>query len=165
VGFLEQLYRDAVLDHARRPRNRGRLDPVTISHEGVNPSCGDELELHLFVEDGVVRAASFTGQGCAISQASASMMTDLVRGRRLDEARELIARFMAMVRGEGAHPSLGEAAVLEGVAKLHARVKCATLAWLALDEALERVPAAAGQSSAAASGLEPPPPAGSDDAA
>jgi NifU-like protein involved in Fe-S cluster formation len=72
---------------------------------------------------------------------------------------------MAMVRGEGAHPSLGEAAVLEGVAKLHARVKCATLAWLALDEALERVPAAAGQSSAAASGLEPPPPAGSDDAA
>ena len=139
---MEQLYRDAVLDHARRPRNRGALDPVSVSQEGLNPSCGDEIEVHLYVEDGLVRAASFTGEGCAISQASASMMTEVVRGRPLTEARELVARFKAMIHGAGAHPSLGDAAVLEGVSKLHARVKCATLAWVTLDEALDTLRAA-----------------------
>jgi nitrogen fixation protein NifU and related proteins len=133
---MEQLYRDAVLEHARRPRNRGTLDPVTVSREGLNPSCGDELEIHLYVEDGVVRAVSFTGEGCAISQASASMMTDAVRGQGVAEARALVLRFKEMIHGKGAHPSLGDAAVLEGVAKLHARVKCATLAWVTLDDAL-----------------------------
>jgi nitrogen fixation protein NifU and related proteins len=161
---MEQLYRDAVLEHARRPRNRGPLDPVTVSQEGLNPSCGDELEVHLYVEGGVVRAASFTGQGCAISQASASMMTDVVRGAPVAEARALVARFKAMIHGEGPHPSLGDAAVLEGVSKLHARVKCATLAWVTLDEALDALPVA-GQSadddpdasaSGAAASLPPP---------
>jgi nitrogen fixation protein NifU and related proteins len=142
VSFLEQLYRDAVLDHARRPRNFGPLDPVTISQEGLNPSCGDELEIHLHIERAddhdVVRAASFTGQGCAISQASASMMTEVVRGTSATQARELVKRFKAMIHGSGADPALGDAAVLEGVSKLHARVKCATLAWITLDEALVR---------------------------
>jgi nitrogen fixation protein NifU and related proteins len=141
MSFLESLYRDAVLQHARHSRNRGELDPVTISQEGLNPSCGDELELHLYVEDGIVRAASFTGQGCAISQASASMMIDLVKGTSLSEAHALVGRFKAMIHGAGAHPSLGEAAALEGVSKLHARVKCATLAWVTLDEAIARLDA------------------------
>jgi nitrogen fixation protein NifU and related proteins len=139
MGFLDQLYRDAVLQHARHPRNRGRLDPSTLSQEGVNPSCGDELEIHLLVEGGVVLRVAFTGEGCAISQASASMMTDVVRGLRVDEARERIASFKDMIHGHGADPSLGEAAALEGVSKLHARVKCATLAWVTLDEALDRL--------------------------
>jgi nitrogen fixation protein NifU and related proteins len=141
MSFLESLYRDAVLQHARHSRNRGELDPVTISQEGLNPSCGDELELHLYVEDGVVRGASFTGEGCAISQASASMMIDLVKGTTLIEARALIERFKAMIHGAGAHPALGEAAALEGISKLHARVKCATLAWVTLDEAIARLDA------------------------
>jgi nitrogen fixation protein NifU and related proteins len=84
----------------------------------------------------VVQAVSFTGEGCAISQASASMMTDAVRGQSVAEARALVLRFKEMIHGKGAHPSLGDAAVLEGVAKLHARVKCATLAWVTLDDAL-----------------------------
>jgi nitrogen fixation protein NifU and related proteins len=139
VSFLESLYREAVLEHARNSRNRGEIDPVTISQEGINPSCGDELELHLHVVDGIVRRASFTGQGCAISQASASMMIDVLGGKRLDEAQALIARFKAMIHGGGPHPSLGEAAALEGISKLHARVKCATLPWVTLDEAIARL--------------------------
>ncbi|MBA2666691.1 MAG: SUF system NifU family Fe-S cluster assembly protein [Trueperaceae bacterium] len=143
MGFLDSLYKEAILEHARAPRNRGALDPVTVSQEGLNPSCGDELEIHLHVSDGVVRGASFTGQGCAISQASASMMTDVVRGATLAEAHLLVARFKAMIRGEGPHESLGDAVALEGIAKLHARVKCATLAWVTVDEAMGRLPAEA----------------------
>ena len=137
MGFLDQVYRDAVLEHARSPRNRGELDPYSVRQEGVNPSCGDELVLYLRVEGGEVAGASFTGHGCAISQASASLMTQAVRGLRVDEAKLLVERFKDMVHGRGAHPSLGDAAVLEGVSKLHARVKCATLAWIALDAGLD----------------------------
>ena len=137
MGFLEQVYRDAVLEHARSPRNRGALDPYSVRQEGVNPSCGDELVVYLHVADGRVERASFDGQGCAISQAAASLMTQAVRGLALDEAKGLITRFKAMVRGEGADPSLGDLAVLEGVSKLHARVKCATLAFVTLDAAID----------------------------
>jgi nitrogen fixation protein NifU and related proteins len=136
MGFLDQIYRDAVLEHARSPRNRGVLDPHSVRQEGINPSCGDELVLYLMVEDGVVRDARFDGHGCAISQASASMMTQAVKGLSLDAAEGLIARFKAMIHGKGADPSLGDLVVLEGISKLHARVKCATLAWVTLDAAI-----------------------------
>lgn len=145
MSFLESLYQQAILDHSRRPRNKRPLEPHTHRHEGLNPSCGDELELYLRVDDGVVAAASFTGAGCAISQASASMLTEAVTGRPVDDALELAARFKAMIRGGEPHASLGDLAALQGVAKLHARVKCATLAWVTLEEALgaDRDPAAA----------------------
>lgn len=135
MGFLDQVYRDAVLEHARSPRNRGVLDPHSVRQEGINPSCGDELVLYLLVDDGVVRDARFDGHGCAISQASASMMTQTIKGRSLEEAERLIERFKAMIHGKGVDPSLGDLAVLEGISKLHARVKCATLAWVTLDAA------------------------------
>ena len=147
MGFLEQVYRDAVLEHARSPRNRGELDPYSVKQEGINPSCGDELVLYLRVRDGKVEAASFSGHGCAISQASASLMTQAVQGMALDEVRELTERFKDMIHGRGVDPSLGELAVLEGISKLYARVKCATLAWVTLEAAIEAE--AAGQSDGA----------------
>lgn len=137
MGFLEQVYRDAVLKHARSPRNRGTLDPYTVRQEGINPSCGDELVLTLRIRDGVVEAARFDGHGCAISQASASMMTQAIAGLGVAEAETLIGHFKAMIHGKGVDPALGELQVLEGISKLHARVKCATLAWVALDAALD----------------------------
>lgn len=146
MGFLEQVYRDAVLEHARSPRNRGTLDPYTVRQEGINPSCGDELVLYLLLHDGVVADARFDGHGCAISQASASMMTQAIKGKGVDEAEALIGHFKAMIHGKGIDPSLGDLQVLEGISKLHARVKCATLSWVALDAALDA--AAAGTAEA-----------------
>jgi len=148
MGFLDQIYRDAVLEHARSPRNRGTLDPYSVRQEGLNPSCGDELVLYLLLDEaGVVRDARFDGHGCAISQASASMMTQAVKGLAAADAKQLIERFKAMIHGKGVDPSLGDLAVLEGISKLHARVKCATLAWVTLDAALHAH--AAGQREAA----------------
>ncbi len=135
-NFLQNLYQQAILDHSRHPRNKRALDPHTHREEGLNPSCGDELELFLYVDDGSVQRATFTGAGCAISQASASMLTEAVTGLAVDDALELAERFKAMIRGEEPDPSLGDLAVLQGVSKLHARVKCATLAWVTLEQAL-----------------------------
>lgn len=134
--MLERLYKEAILEHYKRPRNRGSLDDATHVHEGLNPSCGDELELQLRVRDGVVEAARFVGEGCAISQASASMMTQRVTGVPVAEALELAAAFKAMIRGDAPSDALGEPAVLQGVSKLPARVKCADLAWITLEHAL-----------------------------
>ncbi len=136
MGFLDQIYRDAVLEHARSPRNRGELDPYSVKQEGINPSCGDELVLYLQIRDGTVEDARFSGHGCAISQASASMMTQAIKGKPLAEVETLIGRFKAMIHGRGVDPSLGDLVVLEGISKLHARVKCATLSWVTLQAAL-----------------------------
>jgi nitrogen fixation protein NifU and related proteins len=134
--MLEKLYQEAILAHYKRPRNRGRLDPHTHHAEGLNPSCGDELELFMNVEDGVVTDIKFVGEGCAISQASASMLTEAVKGKPVADALGLSQKFKAMIRGEAPDPALGELQALQGVAKLHARVKCATLAWVTLEEGL-----------------------------
>lgn len=136
MGFLESLYQDVILEHYRHPHNHGRLDPASHVQEGVNPSCGDELTLFLRVENGVIDAVRFEGEGCAISQASASLMTDALEGLSPADALALAGAFKAMIRGEGVAPELGELAVLQGVSKLHARVKCATLAWTTLEAAL-----------------------------
>jgi len=141
VTALAQMYQAAILEHARRTRHRGVLDPADARQEGVNPSCGDELLLTLRLADGAVTAVRYEGKGCAISQASASLMAEAIEGRSRAEVEALIRHVKAMIHGEGLHPDLGELAVLEGVRRLPARVKCAALAWTTLEAALRTHPA------------------------
>ena len=138
MSFLDYLYKDIILEHYKHPRNRGRLNPATVSGEGLNPSCGDELELFLNLEEGVISDVKFSGEGCAISQASASMMTEALKGKSVEEALKLSAQFKAMIRGEEPDDALGDLKTLQGISKLHARVKCATLSWVTLEQALEQ---------------------------
>ena len=137
-GGLADLYREVILDHSRSPRNRGALDAANRRADGFNPLCGDRLRLFLHVEDGAVRQASFLGDGCAISTASASLLTEALRGQTQQEALELVERFRAMVSGETDPDSadLGKLTVFAGVRDYPARVKCATLAWHTLRSAL-----------------------------
>jgi nitrogen fixation NifU-like protein len=136
---LSSLFQELILDHYRRPRNRGRLaDPDADVHMN-NPACGDDVHLHLRLKDGVIEDAKFTGEGCSISQASISMMTQLIRGRSTEDALRLAARFTAMMHGDAdaaQDRELGEARALAGVAKFPVRIKCALLGWNALEEAV-----------------------------
>ena len=141
MSALAQLYQAAILEHARSTRNRGVLDPADADQEGVNPSCGDELRLTLRVDGGRIGAARFEGRGCAISQASAAMMTKAIEGHTVEDAGALVAHVKAMVHGDGVHDDLGELAILEGVRRLPARVKCAALPWTTLEAALASLPA------------------------
>jgi nitrogen fixation NifU-like protein len=141
---LEDLYREIILDHYKNPRNRGELPEPAISVEGHNPLCGDEITLYLDVTDGVIRDVKVSGQGCSISQSSASMMTQAVIGRPVDEVRAVIRRFKSMmdITEEGAEPSdaeisLGDLEALQGVVKFPVRIKCATLSWNTLIQALD----------------------------
>ncbi|MEX2541942.1 MAG: SUF system NifU family Fe-S cluster assembly protein [Trueperaceae bacterium] len=154
MSLLDSLYKEIILDHYKRPRNRGVLDPHTVRHEGLNPSCGDELELFLLVEGGTVKDVSFVGEGCAISQASASMMTKALKGLSLAEAQALADDFKAMIHGQPPADKLGDLKLLQGISKLHARVKCATLPWVTLVEALES-PEVAGRDQTGTSYDEP----------
>jgi nitrogen fixation NifU-like protein len=131
------LYQEILLDHNRRPRNYGPLANATCVERGINPLCGDELTLWLRMDGDRIADASFEGSGCAISRASASMMTGAVKGKTRAEADELIERFRALTTGQG-NPgeSLGGLKVFEGVARLPQRVKCAVLAWHTLHSAL-----------------------------
>ena len=127
---LEDLYRDVIMDHFKRPRNQGELADADVVAEGANPLCGDELTLWLKVEGGVVIEARFEGHGCSISQASTSIMTEAVKGKPLDEIEQLIDRFRAMMlEGEEADASLGDGVALEGVKQFPVRIKCAVLSW------------------------------------
>jgi nitrogen fixation NifU-like protein len=136
------LYNEVLMDHVSNPDNNHEMPDATCSHEGINPSCGDELTLHLRLsDDGRIADASWTGTGCAISQASADMATDLMVGKTPEEAREACALFERMVRGEERDPDvleegLDEASCLESISRMPARVKCAELAWRTLDEML-----------------------------
>lgn len=138
MSLLEQVYREIIMDRSRRPRRRGMADPCTHRQEGLNPSCGDELDLTLNVVGGSIQDARFTGQGCAISQASADLMAEALIGLDIAAARELSAQFKAFIRGEKPTLELGELHALGGVRQLHARVKCATLPWTTLDGALRQ---------------------------
>ena len=142
---LEDLYREIILDHYKNPRNRGELPEPAISVEGHNPLCGDEITLYLDVADGVIRDVKVSGQGCSISQSSASMMTQAVIGRPIDEVRAVIRRFKSMmdITEDGSEPtdteiSLGDLEALQGVVKFPVRIKCATLSWNTLIQALDQ---------------------------
>lgn len=144
---LEDLYREVILDHYRNPRNRKPLDRVDAHAEGVNPLCGDEITLDLAFESGRVSAVAVAGHGCSISQSSASMMSDAIKGKTPEEIQRLASRFKAMMTVEehtdpGLDPErpgavLGDLEALQGVRKYPVRIKCANLAWTTLEEALE----------------------------
>ena len=172
MAGLDQLYKEIILDHYRNPRNQGELPPPATKTEGFNPLCGDEIELYVVIEDGVVTDISIGGQGCSISQASASMMSTAVKGKSVDDALGLTEKFKAMmsiptagadadsevdedavaaakasasdadlgaVVGDTVGPDreMGELSALQGVKKFPLRIKCATLSWNTLLEAIE----------------------------
>lgn len=137
MDSLRDLYQEVILDHNKRPRNFRELEPVTHQARGHNPLCGDRITVYLDVEDGVIRDIAFQGQGCAISTASASLMTTALKGKTVAEAEALFGRFHELVTHEGEPPDeLGKLAVLSGVRDYPSRVKCATLAWHAMQAAL-----------------------------
>jgi nitrogen fixation NifU-like protein len=137
---LDALYQKIILDHFKNPRNFGKLDgPATSAHH-ENPSCGDQLDLQVAIdEEQRIDRIKFHGRGCAISQSSASMMTELVKGKSVAEVRDAIASFKHMLTDEGeAKVALGDLEALAGVKQFPVRVKCATLAWKALESCLEQ---------------------------
>jgi len=140
---LNDLYRDVILDHNRRPRNFGSLDSADASVEGFNPMCGDHLTLRLKLSDDTISDIRFEGQGCAISTASASLMTEAVKGRNRQEIARLFEEVHALLTAPSGEPApeLGKLLALAGVAEYPARVKCASLCWHTLNAALERAPA------------------------
>ncbi|HVM04396.1 MAG TPA: SUF system NifU family Fe-S cluster assembly protein [Acidimicrobiales bacterium] len=160
---LEDLYREIILDHYRSPRNRGELEsPPALRVEGYNPLCGDEIVVYLVVEDGVVADLKIGGQGCSISQSSASMMSAAVKGRTVAEARAVIRAFKGMMSiheqrldadgqpepagatgaGDGDAVQLGDLEALQGVVRFPVRIKCATLSWNTLQQGLDDAVAA-----------------------
>jgi nitrogen fixation protein NifU and related proteins len=136
---LDQMYQEIILDHYRNPHHRGLRDPFDVEVHHVNPTCGDEITLRVLLDGGTVADVSYDAQGCSISQASASVMTDLVVGRRLDEALDVQQEFLQLVQGRGlVEPDeevLEDAVAFAGVAKFPARVKCALLGWMAFKDA------------------------------
>ncbi len=135
---LEDLYKEVILDHYKNPRNKRELPGAELASTKNNPLCGDEITVRAHLEDGRVAEVAFQGQGCSISQASASMLTEAVTGRSVDEATELVAEFRGMMEGrvEPAEEELGDLVALKGVVKYPVRIKCAVLAWDVLQEAL-----------------------------
>lgn len=134
------IYTAALMQHNSHPDYKYEMEGCTCSHKGVNPSCGDELTLQLRIEDGVIEEASFVGSGCAVSQASADMMADLITGETVEEAKRLVGLFLGMIKGETLSEEdkedLDEAAELESISRMPARVKCAELAWRTLEKLL-----------------------------
>jgi nitrogen fixation NifU-like protein len=134
---LEELYRDILLDHYRNPRNRGKLPGASCAADGANPLCGDQISVEVNLDDGRIEDIAFDGNGCSISQASASMMTQYVKGRTVQAARDGVDAFQRMmVEGEPLGEEYGDIEALVGVAKFPVRVKCASLAWKTLEQAL-----------------------------
>jgi len=136
---LDDLYKEVILDHYQRPRNRGKLVAPDIATRGHNPLCGDEIELALNIEGDTVQDVAFGGRGCSISQASASMMTENIKGHTLAEAETLSGAFKSVMTANGSTEALGEAEelqALQGVKRYPVRVKCALLPWTALEEAV-----------------------------
>ena len=139
---LDELYKEVILDHYRTPRNRGRLDPHDVKLERNNPLCGDELELYLKFDGEDLEGIAFEGKGCSISMASASMMTEKVKGLDVKQARAMAESIKRMMAGEepGDMNELGDLVSLRGVVKYPVRIKCALLGWNTLLEGLDEVP-------------------------
>jgi nitrogen fixation NifU-like protein len=133
---LDQLYRSVIMDHYKNPRNKGSIEDGALTIDMNNPTCGDRIHLTLQVEDGVIQNAKFDGEGCSISMASASMMTQAVKGKKVEEALQLSTVFSEMMLGKEHDDSidLEDIEALNGVSKFPARIKCATLAWKAMEK-------------------------------
>lgn len=138
---LRELYQQVILDHNKSPRNFRKMDNATQHAEGYNPLCGDHINIYLLIEDGIVKDVSFKGEGCAISKASASLMTSVLKGKTKKEAEKLFEKFHDLVTGKlGDNPNndeLGKLAVFAGVQEFPVRVKCASLAWHTMMNALK----------------------------
>lgn len=137
---LDNLYQEIILEHYKHPRNHGALADADVKINGKNPFCGDEIVLSLKVKDNIVTEVAFEGHGCAISQASASVMTEQIKGKTLQDAQHLFEQFTKMVKGEGIAnvEDMDELAAFQGVCDYPTRVKCAMLSWNALKKALEQ---------------------------
>lgn len=136
---LDQLYRQVIMDHYKKPRNKGALENGSFTVDMNNPTCGDRIHLTMQVEGDIVKDAKFDGEGCSISMASASMMTQAVKGKSVDEALQLADIFSNMMLGNDYDDSqdLGDIESLSGVSKFPARIKCATLAWKAMEKGVK----------------------------
>jgi len=131
MSELTDLYQEVILDHNRRPRNFRAIDEASRRQEGYNPLCGDRLTLYLALEGDVIKDVAFQGSGCAISKASASLMTDALKGKTIGEARQMFDEFHAMITSDPGIPApdLGKLSVFAGVREFPTRIKCASLAW------------------------------------
>ncbi|MCM3127327.1 MULTISPECIES: Fe-S cluster assembly sulfur transfer protein SufU [unclassified Paenibacillus] len=135
---LDDLYRRVIMDHYKNPRNRGSFDGESVTIDLNNPTCGDRISLQLKVKDGIVEDAKYTGDGCSISMSSASMMTEAIKGKSMDEALNLADRFSSLMQGEEQEfDEYEDIEALSGVNKFPARIKCATLAWNALRKGID----------------------------
>ncbi|BDH62747.1 iron-sulfur cluster assembly scaffold protein NifU [Lysinibacillus sp. PLM2] len=139
LNNLDQLYRSVIMDHYKKPRNKGSLEENSITIDMNNPTCGDRIHLTLKINKGIVEDAKFDGEGCSISMSSASMMTDIIKGKKVEEALELADIFSKMMLGEDYDDKydLGDVEALQGVSKFPARIKCATLAWKAMEKGVK----------------------------
>ncbi|CDQ19333.1 nitrogen fixation protein NifU [Halobacillus karajensis] len=137
---LDTLYRQVIMDHYKNPRNRGSIEGNPMTVDMNNPTCGDRIQLQLLVDDGIVKDAKFDGEGCSISLSSASMMTQAVKGKPVDEALKMSELFSDLMQGKDIDEEdidLGDIEALQGVSKFPARIKCATLAWKAMEKGVE----------------------------
>ena len=143
---LDDIYKEVILDHYKNPRNKREMPEAELSCSRNNPLCGDEITVFVHADGDAVREVSFLGQGCSISQSSASMMTEAVTGRSVEDAQDLIRQFRAMMSGDldPSEDEFGDLVALKGVVKYPIRIKCAVLAWDVLQEALTGEGAAAG---------------------
>lgn len=137
---LDTLYRQVIMDHYKNPRNRGVIEGDHMTVDMNNPTCGDRIQLQLQVDDGKVKDAKFDGEGCSISMSSASMMTQAIKGKPIDDALKMSETFSELMQGndiENEDLDLGDIEALQGVSKFPARIKCATLAWKAMEKGVE----------------------------
>lgn len=134
---LDDLYRRVIMDHYKTPRNNGTYEDGAVVVELNNPTCGDRISLQLKVKDGIIEGAKFKGEGCSISMASASMMTDAVKGKTFEDAIHMAQNFSSMMKGEDLEFEYEDIQALSGVTKFPARIKCATLSWNALKKGIE----------------------------
>jgi len=137
---LDQLYRSVIMDHYKNPRNKGSIESDAVTIDMNNPTCGDRIHLTLKVTDGIVEDAKYDGEGCSISMSSASMMTQLIKGKKIEEALELADIFSKMMMGEDYSDKydLEDVEALQGVSQFPARIKCATLAWKAMEKGVKQ---------------------------
>lgn len=137
---LDSLYRQVIMDHYKAPRNRGKMDGDTLTIDMNNPTCGDRIELQMKVEDDIITDVKFLGEGCSISMASASMMTEAVKGKKVADALDMSEAFSDMMLGKDVDADEieeGDIAALQGVSQFPARIKCATLAWKAMEKGVK----------------------------